>query len=590
MTHNSQIVQQALSNFEIAALIIPSSDPHMSEYVAQHWKEREWVSGFNGSAGTAVITRKDAALWTDSRYFLQAEQQLRDSGINLMKQGLITTPTIAEWLGANLEKKSRVGINSRMISVNTYNSLQADLQKFDIQLTTVDVIGKLWIDRPALPLLSCFFLDIKYSGASLTDKVQELRKIMHAEGCDVHLVTALDDVAWLFNIRGNDVDYNPVVIAYAVVDKDDVHLFVDRKKLNKEMLVYLTENSVAIHDYSEIDGYLKSLKPESRVLIDPDKTNMTLYQAIPNACSVKKSATSPVAKLKSIKNDIEVKGFHLAMVKDAVALIKFFMWFENAVHTGDVTELSLAVALRNFRADQPNFVGESFGTIAGYADHGAIQHYSANETTNYKIKPENILLLDSGAQFLDGTTDITRTIILSEPSAIQKRDFTLVLKGHIALASIVFPYGTKGHQLDVLARMALWSNGFNYGHGTAHGVGHFLCVHEGPQGIRPDENPTVLEPNMILSNEPGIYRTGEYGIRIENLVRVVEKFETEFGRFLAFETITLFPIDQNLIERSLLLPSEIEWINAYHKEVYTKVIPFLSPIEAEWLKIKCQEI
>jgi Xaa-Pro aminopeptidase len=570
----------------ISACIIPGTDPHASEYIADFWKERVWISGFDGSAGTAVVTLTDAGLWTDSRYFLHAAEQLEGTGIELMKQGLPETLEILPWLSTQLKTGQKVGVNAQMFSVNGYSAMKSELNMSKLELVSIDLPAIVWTDRPSLPLNPFFVFDSKYSGKSTTEKLTSVRAEMKKAHADVFVISALDDIAWLFNIRGNDVTYNPVVIAYALVAEDKATLFIAPEKLTTETSTYLKAQGATVAPYLAIYDELKQIPVTKAVLIDGGKLNQALFESIPAGCAIRNSM-SPVFKLKSVKNEVEMNGVRLAMAKDGVALTRFFIWLEENLKSGQLSEVSIAEKLREFRSKQENFVGESFGSIAGYAGHGAIVHYGATTETDVKLKAENILLLDSGGQYLDGTTDITRTVALGTPTAQQKTDNTLVLKGHIALAKAIFPSGTRGSQLDILARKAMWDLGLNYGHGTGHGVGHFLCVHEGPQSIRMDENPTVLQPGMMLSNEPGMYRTNEYGIRIENLVQVILAQKTEFGQFLKFETLTLFPIDQHLINFDLLNNSEIEWLNEYHQRVYDILSPKLNEYEREWLSIKC---
>lgn len=573
----------------IAACIIPGTDPHASEYIADYWKEREWISGFDGSAGTAVVTLNSAGVWTDSRYFLHAAEQLEGTGIELMKQGLPETLEILPWLATQLKAGEKVGVNPQMFSLNVYSSMKNELKMNSLELVSIDLPSEVWTDRPSLPLNPFYAYNVRYAGKSTVDKLALVRAELKKAYADVFIMSALDDIAWLFNIRGNDVDYNPVVISYAIVENDKVTLFVASEKLTPETITYLKNEGVIVENYQAIYDNIKNMHSSKGVLVDGAKLNQALFEAIPTTCEIRNSM-SPIFKLKSVKNEVEMAGVRSAMIKDGVALTRFFMWLEANLNTGKLSEISISKRLFEFRADQENFMGESFGTIAGYAEHGAIVHYNAQPETELTLKAENILLLDSGGQYLDGTTDITRTIALGNPTNQQQIDFTLVLKGHIALATALFPVGTRGSQLDILARKALWDLGLNYGHGTGHGVGHFLCVHEGPQSIRMDENPTVLQAGMMLSNEPGMYRTNEYGIRIENLVHVVPAQKTEFGQFLKFETLTLFPLDRELIDVSLLDENEIFWIDEYHAEVLRKLSPKLSDEEVIWLENKCNPI
>lgn len=582
-------VRQLMQSKNIAACIIPGTDPHASEYIADHWKEREWISGFDGSAGTAVVTLDKAGLWTDSRYFLQGAEQLAGSGMDLMKQGLPETAEIIPWLGKTLQSGDQVAVNPQMFSVNAYQSMHAELSLHGIQLVGLDIIREAWTNRPAIPQNPVFIFDTQYSGKTVEDKIKDLRTALGQQLCDTFVVTALDDLAWLFNLRGKDVDYNPVYIAYALIQPDQITLFIDAKKLSGETSQYLKDNKIVVKDYGQIDATLQLLPHTSAIYVDGGKMNYHLFKQLPGPCE-KRFGMSPVFKLKSIKNDIEISGIRNAMKKDAVALTRFLMWFEKNLNSGQLSEISISEKLYDFRAKQELFYGESFGTICGFAGHGAIVHYKATPASDAKITPDNILLLDSGGQYFDGTTDITRTFTLGNATEHQKTDYTLVLKGHIGIATACFPTGTRGSQLDILARKALWDRGLNYGHGTGHGVGHFLNVHEGPQSIRMDENPTVLQPGMIISNEPGMYRTNGYGIRIENLVLVTEAEKTEFGQFLAFETLTLFPIDKNLIDKSLLNEHEIHWLNTYHQKVFDTVASSLNEEEIIWLKDKCSVI
>ena len=582
-------LRKAMLQTGVSACIIPGTDPHASEYIAECWKERVWISGFNGSAGTVVVSTDKAGLWTDSRYFLQGAEQLAGTGIELMKQGLPETLEIIPWLSDELKAGDKVGVNPQMFSVNAYATMKTELMMVGIELVSVDLLAEVWAERPLLPLNPFFVFDTKYSGKSTTEKLTALRAELKKARANVFVMSALDDIAWLFNIRGNDVDYNPVVIAYALVEEDKATLFIAPEKLTTETRIYLENEGVSVAAYTGIYDALRGISASKAVLIDCAKLNQSLFEAIPAGCA-KRNTMSPVFKLKSIKNEVEMAGVRRAMVKDGVALTKFFKWLEENVDSEVLTEVTVDKKLYEFRSQQENFIGESFGTIAGYGPHGAIVHYSATDESASTLKPEGIFLLDSGGQYLDGTTDITRTVALGKVTDKQKADFTLVLKGHIALGTAIFPTGTRGTQLDILARKAMWDLGLNYGHGTGHGVGHFLNVHEGPQSIRMDENPTVLQLGMFMSNEPGMYRTGEYGIRTENLVHIVPAMQTEFGQFLQFETVTLFPIDKELIATEMLTASEKAWLNAYHQKVFESVSPLLTTEEKKWLENKCSAI
>lgn len=574
---------------QIQAFIIPSTDPHLSEYVAPHWQSREWISGFTGSAGTVVVTAKDAGLWTDSRYFLQAARQLEGTCITLYKEMLPETPNIPEFLSAHLQEGDCVGIDGKMFSAEEVEHLQKELKKSGIRIKSIaDPMQLLWTDRPAMPLAPTFVYDTKYAGMSFTEKLPAVRQAMEAAGADSLLLSALDEIAWLLNIRGNDVHCNPVVVSYLLIEKDKVNYFVQPQKVTPELAEYFSANGISVHPYEEIGHYLNSFNAHS-ILMNPAKTNYAIYSAIRPGCLIINGA-SPVALLKAIRNKLEIAGIHAAMQRDGVALVKFLKWLDEAVPAGKETEISVDKKLHTFRAAQPLYMGESFDTIAGYKEHGAIVHYEATPETDVTLKPEGFLLLDSGAQYLDGTTDITRTIALGPLTEEEKTDYTLILKGHIALAMAVFPEGTRGAQLDVLARMPIWKERMNYLHGTGHGVGHFLNVHEGPQSIRMNENPVALQPGMVTSNEPGVYKAGSHGIRTENLVLTVPAGEGMFGKYLKFETLTLCPICRKGIIKELLTAEEIGWLNDYHRTVYEKLSPDLNYDEREWLKEACKAV
>lgn len=574
---------------QIQAFIIPSTDPHLSEYVAPHWQSREWISGFTGSAGTVVVTAKDAGLWTDSRYFLQAARQLEGTCITLYKEMLPETPNIPEFLSAHLQEGDCVGIDGKMFSAEEVEHLQKELKKSGIRIKSIaDPMQLLWTDRPAMPLAPAFVYDTKYAGMSFTEKLPAVRQAMEAAGADSLLLSALDEIAWLLNIRGNDVHCNPVVVSYLLIEKDKVNYFVQPQKVTPELAEYFSANGISVHPYEEIGDYLNSFNAHS-ILMNPAKTNYAIYSAIRPGCLIINGA-SPVALLKAIRNKQEIAGIHAAMQRDGVALVKFLKWLDEAVPAGKETEISVDKKLYTFRAAQPLYMGESFDTIAGYKEHGAIVHYEATPETDVTLKPEGFLLLDSGAQYLDGTTDITRTIALGPLTEEEKTDYTLILKGHIALAMAVFPEGTRGAQLDVLARMPIWKERMNYLHGTGHGVGHFLNVHEGPQSIRMNENPVALQPGMVTSNEPGVYKAGSHGIRTENLVLTVPAGEGMFGKYLKFETLTLCPICRKGIIKELLTAEEIGWLNDYHRTVYEKLSPDLNNDEKEWLKEACKAV
>ena len=573
----------------IQAFIIPSTDPHLSEYVAPHWKSREWISGFTGSAGTVVVTTNKAGLWTDSRYFLQAGEQLQGTEITLYKEMLPETPSITEFLANELKPGEAVGIDGKMFSVTQVEQMKAKLEKRGIQiLLCPDPMNEIWEDRPAMPEDPAFIYDIKYAGVSSTDKIAAIRKELKKTGASSVILPSLDEIAWTLNLRGSDVHCNPVIVSYLVITEKEVIYFISPEKITKEVQTYLNQHQVTIKDYREIESYLSSLN-SPKILVNPQKTNYSIYASINPACKVIRGE-APVALLKAIRNEQEIKGIHEAMRKDGVALVKFLKWLEEAVPNGKESELSIDKKLHQFRAEQKLYMGESFDTIAGYKEHGAIVHYSATPETNVCLQSKGFLLLDSGAQYLDGTTDITRTIALGELTEEEKTDYTLILKGHIALAMAVFPAGTRGAQLDVLARMPIWTHRMNFLHGTGHGVGHFLSVHEGPQSIRMNENPVVLQPGMVTSNEPGVYKAGSHGIRTENLILVRKAGEGMFGDYLEFETITLCPICKKGIIKEMLSAEEIQWLNDYHQKVYDQLSPALNAEEKTWLKEATKEI
>lgn len=582
-------LRAAFDREQIAAFIIPSTDPHLSEYVAPHWQSREWISGFTGSAGTVVVTRDKAGLWTDSRYFLQAAQQLEGSGIALYKEMLSETPSIPTFLSDTLQPGEAVGIDGQVFSVEEALQLEKQLGKKDISVKNItDPMELIWTDRPAIPEGAAFVYATEYAGKTCQEKLDAIRQEMKKADAEALLVSSLDEIAWALNIRGNDVHCNPVAVSYLIVGEQDAHFFIEPRKVTEELAAHLQASGVFVHDYKEIEAFLGTLQARN-ILLNPAKTNYGAYLAICPDCRIIEGA-SPVTQLKAIRNNCEIAGIHAAMQRDGVALVKFLKWLEEAVPTGNETEISIDRKLHEFRAAQPLYMGESFDTIAGYKEHGAIVHYEATPETDVPLKPEGFLLLDSGAQYLDGTTDITRTIALGELTQEEKTDYTLILKGHIALAMAVFPEGTRGAQLDVLARMPIWQHHMNYLHGTGHGVGHFLNVHEGPQSIRMNENPVTLRPGMVTSNEPGVYKAGSHGIRTENLVLTIPAGEGMFGNYLKFETITLCPICKKGIIPELLTAEEREWLDNYHQQVYEKLSPSLNEEEQEWLKEACSKL
>lgn len=569
----------------ISAFIVPSTDPHSGEYVPAHWEARKWISGFTGSAGTAVITADNGGLWTDSRYFLQAAEQLEGTGLALFKDRLPETPSIADWLGQVLPEGSKVGIDGFVNTTADAEALQLALNGYGLRLVSVaDPFETLWSDRPELPLNPPFILPECYTGLLCADKLEQIREGYRHNGAQGILISALDEIAWTLNLRGDDVHCNPVFVSYLLVTDAETLLYILPSKVTPEIRNYLLRHHIETRDYSVIEEDLKNYT--DGILQLSDETNYALYLAASSATRVV-LAPSPVKLLKAVKNDTEIAGFHKAMKRDGVAMVRFLMWLKEAVKSGKETEVTIDRKLYGLRAAQEKFKGISFDTIAGYQEHGAIVHYEADEESASTLKPEGLLLLDSGAQYLDGTTDITRTIVLGPVTDEQKRDYTLVLKGFIALSQAEFPQGTCGTQIDVLARQFMWKAGINYGHGTGHGVGHFLNVHEGPHQIRMNHMPTPLQPGMTVTNEPGIYKAGRYGIRTENTMLVVPRQETEFGLFYKFEPLTLCPIDKEAICMEMMTPEEIGWFDRYHNKVYESLSPMLTAEEREWLAKAC---
>ena len=584
-----EALREAMRRVNVDAVIIPGTDPHQSEYICDHWKFRDWVSGFTGSNGTAVVTLDKAALWTDPRYFLQAGIELEDSGFVMMKENMGNDPDIHEWLRQNLEEDSVIAIDGRLYNAQAANQLERFCGENGFMLATefcpADTI---WQDRPARPSEPAFVHDVEYAGESAGDKIERLLEVLEQNDATAMLVTALDDIAWLFNLRGNDVAFTPVVIAYAYISQSQRELFVDDVKITDEVRKHLSDCGVRIRKYDDIVHFLERVSEHEVVIIDPNRVSDTLANAL--MCQ-KVYFRSPITDLKCLKNETQIQGIRHAMECDGAALVRLFMWIEKMAPTGAVNEVDVWKKGMEERAKFDLYREDSFAMICGYKEHGAIVHYEATDESASTLHDNGILLVDSGAQYLDGTTDITRTVTLGNPTPQEKHDFTLVLQGHLALQRAKFPVGTTGVQLDVLARMPLWQESMTYGHGTGHGVGHFLGCHEGPQSIRTDLNNTRLLPGMITSNEPGLYKTGEYGIRTENLLLTVEAEKTdEFGNFLAFEPLTLFPYDLRLIDRSMLSPVEVEQINEYHAMVRERLTPLLNADEAAWLNDKTQAL
>ena len=578
-------LRELMKREHLSAFIFPSTDAHQSEYVADHWRGREWISGFNGSAGTAVVTMKSAALWTDSRYFLAAEEQLEDTEYQLMRLKMEGTPTIAEWLGKELQdvQSPEVGLDGMVNSYNYVKDLSCSLRKLGgITLrTNLDPLEQIWENRPSLPANPVEIQPLEYAGETLASKVVRIRKSLRELHADGMLVSALDDIAWTLNLRGTDVHCNPVFVSYLLIESDKVSLFVDDNKLSPEVKQYLQDNQVSLYNYNKVEKCLESYS-EYNILLDGDETSYYLWKTV--KCQEIVAAASPIPAMKAVKNEAEIEGYRSAMLKDGVAMVKFLKWLKPAVEAGGQTEISIDEKLTSLRAEQKLFRDISFDTIAGYAQHGAIVHYEATPETDVVLKPEGLILIDSGAQYQDGTTDITRTIALGAVSAEMKYIYTLVLKAHIQLELVKFPDGASGTQLDAVGRECMWREGYNFLHGTGHGVGSYLCVHEGPHQIRMEWMPTPLRAGMTLTDEPGLYLAGKFGVRIENTVLISDYMSTEFGKFLQIEPLTLCPIDTTPIDVDMLLPEEIDWLNAYHHSVYEKLSPFLDEEEKIWLE------
>ena len=578
-------LREVMKREHLAAFIFPSTDAHQSEYVADHWLGRAWISGFNGSAGTAVVTMTSAALWTDSRYFLAAEEQLQGTEFQLMKLKIPGTPSIAEWLGKELADVSspEVGLDGWVNSYVSTSRLIADLRREGgiTVRTNFDPLKEIWTDRPAIPENPIEIQPIEYAGEGVSSKIERIRKALRASHADGMLVSALDDIAWTLNLRGTDVHCNPVFVSYLLIASDKVSLFVDEVKVNAEIRTYLETNGISIYKYNKVEEGLKEYS-EYNILLDGNETSYYLWKTV--RCQEIVSQTSPIPAMKAVKNEAEITGYRRAMVRDGVAMVKFLKWLVPAVEAGGQTEISIDKKLTSLRAEQDLFRDISFDTIAGYQAHGAIVHYEASPETDVLLKPEGLLLLDSGAQYQDGTTDITRTIALGPVTEEMKHIYTLVLKGHIQLELAKFPDGASGTQLDALARESMWREGLNFLHGTGHGVGSYLNVHEGPHQVRMEYIPAPLRAGMTLTDEPGLYLAGKFGVRIENTLLIKEYMETEFGKFLQMESLTLCPIDTAPIDVEMLLPEELAWLNAYHAEVYAKLAPYLDKEEQKWLE------
>lgn len=584
-------LREEMRREHLSAFIFPSSDPHNSEYVPSRWEGRKWISGFDGSAGTAVVTLHSAALWTDSRYFLAAEEQLAGTEFQLMRERVEGTPSIAEWIATEIEgaESSEIGVDGMCMTYAECSDLKTDLKHNGgiTVRTNLDILDRIWTDRPSVPLNPVSIQPIEYAGESCHDKLGRIRSSLLHRGAGGMLMTQLDDIAWTLNLRGTDVHCTPVFVAWLIVAEEVAVLYIKDEKLSPEVIEYLNAEGVAVDDYDNIIDALNSYDGYT-LLIDPATTNYTLSQLRGNFNLV--SAPSPVPEMKAIKNEVECNGFRNAMQRDGVALVKFLKWLEVAVPKGCETELSVSAKLRQLRAEQPLFKDESFDTIAGYEEHGAIVHYEPTPDTDVPLRPEGFLLLDSGAQYLDGTTDITRTIQLGKVTDLHRRVYTLVLKGHLSLQNLCFPRGAAGTQLDAVARVAMWREGMNFMHGTGHGVGSYLSVHEGPHQIRQEYRPAPMLEGMTVTDEPGLYLAGKFGVRIENTLLTVPYMTTEFGKFLRFEPLTLCPIDTRPIVVDMLSTEELGLLNAYHKMVYERLSPMLDEEHKAWLADKTRSL
>lgn len=577
-------LREVMRREHLSAFIFPSTDAHQSEYVADHWQGRTWISGFNGSAGTAVVTMKSAALWTDSRYFLAAEEQLKGTEFQLMKLKIEGTPTISEWLAQELQgENAEVGLDGMVNSYHETMGLIADLRKSGgiTVRTNFDPLGLIWTDRPAIPANPVEIQPMEFAGESVASKISRIRTALRQRHADGMLISALDDIAWTLNLRGTDVHCVPVFVSYLLISSQQVSLYVDSAKINDEVKAYLTENGISLYPYNKVAEGLERYS-EYNILLDGDETSYFLWKTV--KCQEIIAGNSPVPAMKAQKNDREIAGFRQAMLRDGVAMVKFLRWLKPAVEAGGQTEISIDRKLTSLRAEQHLFRDISFDTIAGYQAHGAIVHYEATPETDVALKPEGLILIDSGAQYQDGTTDITRTIALGPVTEEMKHVYTLVLKGHIQLELAKFPDGASGTQLDALTRECMWREGYNYLHGTGHGVGSYLSVHEGPHQIRMEWKPTPLRAGMTVTDEPGLYLSGKFGVRIENTLLIKDYQTTEFGKFLQMESLTLCPIDLTPVDFSMLQPEEIEWLDTYHRDVFEKLSPYLEGEDLEWLK------
>jgi Xaa-Pro aminopeptidase len=591
MTYKEKLseIRRQMKADQVEAYIIPSADPHISEYLPKHYKCIPFASGFRGSAGTLVITHDFAGLWTDFRYFEQAAEQLEGSGYELVKQKVQHAPEYIQWLIQKLPQGAVVASNERLLSIMLGELLTEKLALKGITLADKDYLAPIWADRPALPTAPAFLIDDEHIGQSVSSKLAVVREVLAESNASYHLISSLDDIAWLFNIRGKDVNYNPVVLSFALISPDHAKLFVDEKKLTKEAKEQLLRNGTEVLDYTEIESALARIPENSSIFIDPKRNCFAFMKLLPASVKIIKE-TNPSTNLKAVKNAVELENTRTAMTKDGVAITRFLKWLSENMGKNKITELSAAAQLRAYRAEMEGYIGDSFNTISAYASHGALPHYAPTEESDFEVKPEGLFLVDSGGQYFYGTTDITRTIPMGETTEEEKKDYTLVLKGMIEGCKVRFPKGTCGYQIDAVTRKPMWEHALNYGHGTGHGVGYFLNVHEGPQVLNPTNNPVAMAPGMITSVEPGIYRPGKHGIRIENLVNTVEDESNEFNDFYAFECLTIAPINTSIVQKELLEQGQIDWLNAYNALVYERLAPHLTAAESAWLKAETAAI
>ncbi len=591
MTYKEKLseIRRQMKADRVEAYIIPSADPHISEYLPKHYKCIPFASGFRGSAGTLVITHDFAGLWTDFRYFEQAAEQLEGSGYELVKQKVQHAPEYIQWLIKRLPEGAVVASNERLLSIMLGELLTEKLALKGITLADRDYLAPIWEDRPALPTASAFLIEDEHIGQSVSSKLSVVREILTESNASYHLISSLDDIAWLFNIRGKDVNYNPVVLSFALISPDHAKLFVNENKLTKEAKEQLLRNGAEVLDYTEIESALARIPENSSIFIDPKRNCFAFMKLLPESVKIIKE-TNPSTNLKAVKNAVELENTRIAMTKDGVAITRFLKWLSENMGKNRITELSAAAQLRAYRAEMDGYIGDSFNTISAYASHGALPHYAPTEESDFEVKPEGLFLVDSGGQYFYGTTDITRTIPMGETTEEEKKDYTLVLKGMIEGCKVRFPKGTCGYQIDAVTRKPMWEYALNYGHGTGHGVGYFLNVHEGPQVLNPTNNPVAMAPGMITSVEPGIYRPGKHGIRIENLVNTVEDESNEFNDFYAFECLTIAPINTSIVQKELLEQGQIDWLNAYNALVYERLVPHLSAEESAWLKAETAAI